>query len=464
MPPSDPSKQRRTSVKSMTRKAVAAAAIGNAIEWFDFGVYGFLVMTVGEQFFPQTSPAAQTLDAFGVFALSFLIRPLGGIFFGSLGDRLGRKPILTITILLMALSTFAIGILPTFQQIGILAPVLLGLIRVVQGFSTGGEYAGAATFIAEYAPDRERGFLGSWLEFGTLAGFAGGAGLVTLFSLTLPHDAMAEWGWRIPFILALPLGLVGLYLRLRLHETPAFDECAAAHRGANNSPLREVLTDNRREALICIWLVVLLNTADYTVLVYLQGHLTQVLGISSESALLTLCAMLAGMMLLIVPLGSLSDRIGRKPLLLASGFGFLLFSWPAFWLLARNHPATTAAGLAIIGFFLVCYLAVVGSTLPAIFDTKVRYTGFAISYNLSTSLFGGSTPFMLAFLVRHTGSLHVPALYLMTAAALSITPMFLIRETANKPLRGTEAARRVAEQFQLSATDRRPGRRGLFST
>lgn len=433
----------RTPAEAKSRKAVAAAAIGNAIEWFDFGVYAFLAVHLA-QFFPDADPAAQTLNVFAVFAVSFVMRPLGGLFFGPLGDRSGRKRVLAVTILLMAGSTFAIGILPTYARIGFWATALLVVARVLQGFSTGGEYAGAATFIAEYAPDRKRGFLGSWLEFGTLAGFAGGGSLVTLLTVVLPPEMMSSWGWRIPFLVALPLGLIGLYLRLRLDETPTFLECVAAHENAGRSPLREVPTRHRQEMLLCTGLVVLLNITDYTLLVYLKIYLTEVLEISTQTALLMICSVLLTMMLVIVPLGSLSDRIGRKPLLMTSGFGILVFSYPAFWLLSQGSVLMTLLGLTIIGFFQVCYLAVVGSTLPAIFETGVRYTGFAISYNVSTSVFGGTAPLMIVLLRDATGNNYIPAFYLMAAAAVSIIPMFLIRETAGQPLRCTEATRRVA--------------------
>ncbi|MGH4023217.1 MAG: MFS transporter [Pseudonocardiaceae bacterium] len=434
-----------TPAEAKSRKAVAAAAIGNAIEWFDFGIFGFLTLLLGGQFFPGDDPVALARNAFAVFAVSFLIRPLGGLFFGPLGDRIGRKRVLPVTILLMAGSTFSIGILPTYDQIGYWATALLVAARLMQGFSTGGEYAGAATFIAEYAPDRKRGFLGSWLEFGTLAGFTGGAGLVTYLTLTLSPDSMSSWGWRIPFLVALPLGLVGLYIRLRLDETPTFQECVVAHDLAWRSPLRKVVARNWPEMLLCTGLVVLLNATVYTLLVYRESYLTQVLGVPDRLALMMTCSVLLGMMVVIVPLGSLSDRIGRKPLLLTSGFGILFLSYPAFLLLSRDGVAAKLAGLAIIGLFLVCFQAVVGSTLPAIFDTRVRYSGFAISYNVATSLFGGTAPWVINFLVERTGSPYTPAFYLMTAAAVSIIPMLLIKETAGQPLRGTEATRRVAD-------------------
>lgn len=433
-----------TPAEAKSRKAVAAAAIGNAIEWFDFGIYGFLALLLGSRFFPGNDPVAGTQNVFAVFAASFLIRPLGGLFFGPLGDRIGRKRVLPVTILLMAGSTFSIGILPTYDQIGYGATALLVVARMVQGFSTGGEYAGAATFIAEYAPDRKRGFLGSWLEFGTLAGFTGGAGLVTSLSLTLSPETMYSLGWRIPFLVALPLGIVGLYMRLRLDETPTFQDCVAAHDLAWRSPLRKVVARNWPEMLLCTGLVVLLNSTLYTLLVYRESYLTQVLGFRDAVALMMTCGVLLVMMVVIVPLGSLSDRIGRKPLLLTSGFGILLLSYPAFVLLSRDSMAAKLAGLTIIGLFLVCFQAVVGSTLPAIFDTRVRYSGFAISYNVATSLFGGTAPVVINFLVERTGNPYMPAFYLMAAAVISLVPMLMIKETAGQPLRDAETTRGVA--------------------
>lgn len=188
--------------KPMLKRAVGAAALGNAMEWFDFGVYGYLAVTIGQVFFPSSNPTAQVIAAFATFTVAFLVRPLGGLVFGPLGDRYGRQKVLAFTMILMALGTFSIGLIPSYERIGIWAPVLLLLARVVQGFSTGGEYGGAATFIAEYSTDRNRGLMGSWLEFGTLGGYIAGAGTVTALHMLLSNAQMLDWGWRIPFLVA----------------------------------------------------------------------------------------------------------------------------------------------------------------------------------------------------------------------------------------------------------------------
>ena len=430
---------------STVHKAVGAAAIGNATEWFDFAAYSYVAVYIGANFFPDASDSAQLLSAFVVFASSFVIRPLGGLFFGPLGDRIGRKRVLATTILLMALATFSIGILPTYGQIGVWATVLLVAARMIQGFSTGGEYGGAATFMSEYAPYRRRGFFGSFLEFGTLGGFTLGAVIGTVLITVLSEDAMTTWGWRIPFLVALPLGIIGLYLRLRLDETPAFQEQQEQDVDRKeHSPLRELCTAHWRDMLTCFGFVILLNIAVYTILTYLPNYLTQVLETSENTSLLLIIAAQLGMMAVILPMGALSDRIGRKPLLLTGCLGFLLLSWPAFWLLSQGNAVSTGAGIVLLSSFLVCLLCLIGGTLPAIFDTRVRYGGFAISYNLSTSLFGGTAPAVVTYLIQQTGNQYMPAYYLMAAAAVSLVPILLMKETAGKPLRGTVAERELA--------------------
>lgn len=434
------------------RRAVAGAAMGNCLEWFDFGVYSYLAATVGEAFFPAQSTTAALFASFAVFAVAFVVRPLGGLFFGPLGDRIGRNRVLAATIILMSGGTFIIGLLPGYDTVGVWAPVLLIVARLLQGFSTGGEYGGAATFIVEYASDRRRGFLASWLEFGTLAGYSLGAILVTLLTVLLPHDAMTAWGWRIPFLCAGPLGLFGLYLRLKLEDTPAFLKLEAAGKLAK-APLRESLLKNWRQMLECIGLVLILNVAYYTVLTYLPTYLSDRLHIGDTRALLMILAIYIGMMAAITFVGRLSDRVGRKPLLLASCIGFIVLAYPAFVLMMQGTAATTIAGLAILGLLVVLLSGTMPATLPAIFPTRVRYGAFAVSYNVSTSLFGGTAPLMITWLIAETGNNFMPAFYLMGAALIAIVPILLIRETAGASLPGSVTPERgppVARQRRCS--------------
>src|SRR6202162_321833 len=247
--------------KSLLKRAVGAMALGNAMEWFDFGVYSYIAVTLGKVFFPSSNPGAQLLATFGTFAAAFLVRPLGGMVFGPLGDRIGRKRVLAMTMIMMAVGTFCIGLIPAYGSIGIFAPILLLVARLVQGFSTGGEYGGAATFIAEFATDKKRGFMGSFLEFGTLVGYVLGAGCVAVLTATMSEQSLLSWGWRIPFLIAGPLGLIGLYIRLKLEETPAFQrEADKRESEAHSTPkeqFRDMLIKQWKPMLQCVGLVLI---------------------------------------------------------------------------------------------------------------------------------------------------------------------------------------------------------------
>jgi MHS family proline/betaine transporter-like MFS transporter len=411
------------------RRAVAGAAMGNAVEWFDYAIYSYLVMSIGLNFFPDADPTAQTLLVFAGIAIPFVLRPFGGVLLGPLGDKFGRRRVLAITIIMMSGATFCIGLIPSYATIGIAAPILLLVARLVQGFSTGGEYGGAATFIAEYAPDRRRGFYGSFLEFGTLTGYVLGAGLATAVQLGLSPEALSSWGWRIPFLIAGPLGAIGFYLRHRLEDTPAFRSAAEAGETAE-APFREVVRAVWPQILNLIGFVILLNVAVYTLLTYMPTYLTQVLQISDTESLLIIIGVMLGMMVVIAPVGALSDRIGRKPVLLASAVGFLLLSYPAIALVGMRDPLPVTLGMVILALLLVLMLGTIGSALPAMFPTRNRYGGFSIGYSTSTAAFGGTAPLVITALIDGTGNTAIPAFYLMGAAAIAIVPILLMPETA----------------------------------
>lgn len=426
------------------KRAVAAAGLGNALEWFDFGVYSYMAGTIGHVFFPSHSTSASLLAAFAVFAIAFIVRPIGGFFFGPLGDKVGRNKVLAMTIIMMSGATFFMGLIPSYATIGVWAPILLILARLVQGFSTGGEYGGAATFICEFAPDNRRGFLGSWLEFGTLGGYTAGAVLVTALSIVLSAEQFASWGWRLPFLVAGPLGLFGLWMRLQLKESPAFEEMKEDAEQKDSS-FREILIVNFRLLALCIGLVIILNIAYYTVLSYLPSYLTEVLHMDASRSLVFLVVTMLVMMCVIGYFGRLSDRVGRKPVLVGACIGFIVLSYPAFWLLGAGSMLTTILGLAILGGLVVSLAGTMPATLPAIFPTHIRYGGFAISYNLSTALFGGTAPLLITWLIASTGDDFIPAYYLMIAAAIAIGPILAIPETAGKPMLGSMAMRGQAD-------------------
>ncbi|MFC7660481.1 MFS transporter [Pseudonocardia benzenivorans] len=370
-----------------------------------------------------------------LFAVAYLVRPFGGIVLGPLGDRIGRKKVLAMTIVTMSAASFLLGCLPTYSVAGWGAPVLLILIRLVQGFATGGEYGGAAAFIAEYAPDKKRGFYCSFLEFGTTGGFVLAAGLVTILQVSLSDAAMHAWGWRILFLLAGPLGLVGLWLRSRLDDTPAF-RALEERSVVSASPLKDVLTRHWRPILVCIGLVLFYNVAVYTVLFYMPTYLQTSLKLAATPALLYVLGMMLVIMFVIIPVGALSDRIGRKPLIVTSCIGFIVLSYPAFMLLDTATAWGTVLGLVILALLLVMLLGTMSATLPALFHTEVRYGGFSIGYNISTSIFGGTAPAILALLVDKTGNNAIPGAYLAVAAIVSLAAVVIVKESSRKPLPG----------------------------
>ncbi|MZG12014.1 glycine betaine/L-proline transporter ProP [Streptomyces sp. SID5914] len=424
---------------ALVRRAVKAAALGNAMEWFDFGVYSYIAVTLGKVFFPSGNPTAQLLSTFGAFAAAFLVRPLGGMVFGPLGDRVGRQKVLAVTMIMMAAGTFAIGLIPSYATIGVWAPVLLLAARLVQGFSTGGEYAGASTFIAEYAPDKRRGFLGSWLEFGTLAGYIGGAGLVTLMTALLSDGDLMSWGWRIPFLIAGPMGIVGLYLRMRLEETPAF-AAEVAETARPKVPLREMVTGQWRALLLCVGLVLVFNVTDYMLLSYMPSYLTSELEYDETHGLLVVLGVMALMMVVQPFAGALTDRVGRRPVIAAGCAGFLLLSVPALLLIREGSLLAVALGMGALGMLLVCFTASMPSALPALFPTRVRYGSLSIGFNVSVSLFGGTTPLVVTALIGATGDMMMPAYYMMAAAVVGGVAVWFMTESAGRPLPGSAPA------------------------
>ncbi|MGO4612726.1 MFS transporter [Nocardia sp. 2YAB30] len=406
--------------------------MGNATEWFDYGVYAATASYLTDAFFPGE---LGTLGTMLGFAVSFVLRPLGGMVWGPLGDRIGRKAVLATTILLMAAATGVIGLLPTHASIGVFAPIMLITLRVVQGFSTGGEYGGAATYLAECAPDRNRGFLGSFLEFGTLGGFVGGFATVLACQLAIGSDAMHDWGWRIPFLLAIPLGLIGWYLRAKLDESPVFSE-VAEHKHPPGG-LRAVLTTYRRETLTLAGLVVALNVVNYTLLTYQPTYLQNKIGIG-ESA--TTAMMLVGqlVMMLVLPFfGKLSDHVGRRPMWLFSLLGLAVMAVPMYWLMGQGI-GWAITGFIVLGLLYVPQLSTISATFPAIFPTHVRYAGFALGYNVSTAAFGGTAPLINEAAIESTGWSLFPAVYMVGASLIGLVAWTFLRETAGTSLRGTE--------------------------
>ncbi|WGW11298.1 MFS transporter [Saxibacter everestensis] len=422
--------------KKVVRKSVAGSAMGNAIEWFDYGIYGYLTIYISQLFFGDGPYAIAA--TFATLAVSFLFRPLGGFILGPLGDKIGRQKVLVFTILMITAATACIGILPTMDTVGVLAPILLLLLRIVQGFSAGGEYGGAAVFMAEHAPDNRRGFFGSFLEFGTLAGTCAAAILCTALTAIVGEEGMLAGWWRLPFLLTIPLGLIALYLRSSLHESDVFTEAAASEKTEKKATgaLIDLIKGYWRQLLILMGFVTLLNIAFYLVLTYLPTYLAETLGHDVVQSNLTLVGIMLVMMIVISPIGRLSDRVGRKPLLLTASIGYVVLSVPAFLLIQQDNVFLQTVGMAILGLLLVILVASVSSTLPALFPTQVRYSGFAIGYNVATALFAGTSASIVAGLIEITGSKLIPGWYLVAAGVIGTIAILCMRETAGRSLRG----------------------------
>ncbi|KAA0926439.1 glycine betaine/L-proline transporter ProP [Rhodococcus sp. ANT_H53B] len=427
----------------MLKRAVSAAALGNTMEWFDFGVYGYLAATLGKVFYPDATPAVQLISTFATFAAAFVVRPLGGLFFGPLGDRIGRQKVLAATMIMMAIGTLAVGLIPSYATIGIWAPILLLVARLVQGFSTGGEYGGATTFIAEYSPDKRRGFLGSWLDFGTFVGYAMGSGLVTILNAVLGDATMVEWGWRIPFFVAGPMGLIGLYLRLKLEDTPAFRKQLDEHdskvkaQESGRRSIGKIFTDHWRALLICMGIVLLYNVTNYMVTSYLPTYFTEVVGRSQLSADLLVLSAMVVVVSVIVGVGRLTDRIGRKPVFVFGAVGQIVLAVPCFLLLRSSGWLGPLIACVLLGLVLACFAAPSASTLPALFPTRIRYAALSIGFNLSVSIFGGTTPLVTSALVSATGSPMIPAYYLVVSGVVGLVAVGFLRESATQPLEGS---------------------------
>ncbi|WP_079529064.1 MFS transporter [Halobacillus hunanensis] len=425
----------------VVKKSVFATAIGNAMEWFDFGIYSYLAVILGALFFPEFSGPLQLVFSFATFSVAFLVRPFGGMFFGMLGDRVGRKKILAITLIIMAIATLSIGLIPTYDSIGIAAPILLLAARLVQGFSAGGEYSGAMTFIAESTADKKRGFLSSGLEVGTLVGYITGAGIVTLLTFVLGSETMHEWGWRIPFFIAAPIGFIGFYLRSNLEETPAFESKETEENDERKASLKNIFVYHRRSLLICLGLVSFYNTVYYVILTYMPSHLNAVLGYGDTKGLLLILVVMVIMIPFVLMAGYFSDRIGNKRIIMFGLSGMIILSIPAFLLIGSGNSWLVFLGLMILGALLASFQGVMPSLLPSLFFTEVRYGSLAITYNVATSVFGGTAPLVVSWLISITMSRLVPAYYIIFASIIGIIIVaYFVVETSGKSLRGQPPA------------------------
>ena len=432
----------QTEEQAMVRKVAVSSFLGNFIEWFDYASYSYFATTIALVFFPTDNHTVAMLQTFGVFALSFILRPIGALFWGSYGDKKGRKAALAHSIMFMSGAGFLIGCLPSYSVIGVGAPILLLLLRMVQGFSASGEYAGAATFLGEYAPTKKRGIYCSLIPASTAIGLLAGSTLATVMTASLSSDALTSWGWRIPFLMAGPLGLIVHFIRTKLADSPVYasmtealdDKQQSVSSTKRVSPLRELFQNHFKAMIISFGACMLNAVGFYTVLTYLPTYLSDTVGMDAPQSgtITTICLVLY--VALVFGMGHISDMFGRKKVLIGACVAFIVLTVPAFMVLntAQFWPVLIVE-LAMCAT-LTANDGTLSSYLTETFSTSVRFTGFAFSFNLANAIFGGTAPFIATWLIYATGSSIAPAWYMVAVAAVALVAMILSHENTDKDL------------------------------
>ena len=415
-------------------RIIAAGMIGNVIEWYDFALYGYMAVIISDLFFPHGDKLVSLIATYGVFAAGFLMRPLGAIFFGHLGDTIGRKPVMILSVGMMVVPTILIGILPSYADWGILASILLVAIRLVQGFSVGGEFSGSVTYLVETAPDDGRGLAGSWANVGSAIGMLLGAGTPATVIWILAEPATVEWGWRLPFLLGGLIGVVGLLLRQGLPEPDGGP--AEEAQEAGDHPIKRVF----REEPDVVWRAILFTCSYgivyYIPLVYLPTWLSLYAGFRLHEALFIVTVVM-GFQAVLVPLaGHFTDRVMRRTHFLALAFvAMALLGLPLFLLSQAGTPLVVVALLVLFGALIACPLGAAPAALAEAFDRGHRLTGYSLSFNLGLGVAGGTAPMVATALIAVTGSTLAPAYYLSAAAVVGAIGLVSLRDQSREPLR-----------------------------
>jgi MFS family permease len=413
-----------------SQRALWAAAIGNLLEWYDFGVYGFLAGLIAINFFPGSDPTAALLKSFAAFGVGFLARPLGGVLIGRLGDTKGRKTALVLTIFLMAFGTVGLGLLPTYDKIGVWAPILLVLMRLIQGLAAGGEWGTSTAFMIEWAPQGRRGFFGSFQQVSTAGGTLLGSGIAAIMTSLLSSEAMLAWGWRVPFLLGAVLLAVGAYMRQNVEETPSYEasrKAVAEQPAAAGFPLGA-----RAFGFTIFWTI-----AYYTLLLWMPTFTQKFGGLSPSQALWSNTIGLIAMVIAVPCWGALSDKVGRRPVLMASAILIGALCYPLLSLMAGGTGLALVLPIQILfGVMLALYSGAGPAAIAEIFPTHLRSTWMSSGYALSVAIFGGFAPFIATWLIEITGSPMAPTyLYLLPSAVISLLVIWSLKETAGTELR-----------------------------
>ncbi len=426
------------SVKVMSKKQTAAmnknlfgGIVGNVLEWFDFAVFGFFAPIIGEKFFPSDDPMDSLLSAFSVFAAAFLVRPIGGIIFGYIGDQLGRQKALQISVMMMAIPTFLIGCLPTHAEIGSLAPVLLILLRILQGLSVGGELIGSIAYVAETAPAGQRGYFSSWTFASCYTGIMLGSLSAVALGALLGPEVMSDWGWRLPFLFGIVIGFVGIWMRTELEETPVFEKMKAEGKLGGN-PLRDALELAPGGIFHASMLVILVGGGFYLLFVWWPTLLSRYVHphVPYAMALNTFCMML---LILMIPLtGRLSDRLGRKHLLVLSSAAMALLSLPLFMLVEQGGFVPVLIAQLCFTVIMAFFLGPIPATLVEMFPARIRYSAIGLGYNISLCIFGGTAPLFATWLVKTYHTVYAPALYLVLLSGLNLLAALKLPENTHK--------------------------------
>jgi MHS family proline/betaine transporter-like MFS transporter len=413
-----------------SQRALWAAAIGNLLEWYDFGVYGFLAGLIAQKFFPGSDPTASLLASFAAFGVGFLARPLGGIVIGRLGDTRGRKAALVLTIFMMAFGTVGLGLLPSYESIGVLAPVLLVILRLVQGLAAGGEWGTSTAFMIEWAPPGRRGFFGSFQQVSTAGGTLLGSGIAAIMTSSLAPEVMLAWGWRVPFLLGAVLLIVGAYMRRNVEETPSYE--ANRNKVVEQPAVSGAVLGARAFGFTIFWTI-----AYYTLLVWMPTFTQKFAGLSPSQALWSNTIGLIAMVIAVPCWGALSDKIGRRPVLMASAILIGALCYPLLALMAGGTGLALVLPIQILfGILLALYSGAGPAAIAEIFPTHLRSTWMTSGYALSVAIFGGFAPFIATWLIQMTGSPTAPSyLYLLPAAVISLLVIWSLKETAGTELK-----------------------------